>query len=33
MRPKRLANKYEPSEVEYTGGSAVHELESWVKQN
>lgn len=32
-RSKVMANKFEPSEIEYTGGNALFELESWVKEN
>lgn len=32
-RSKAMANKFESSEVEYTGGNALSEMESWVKEN
>ncbi|XKL64506.1 hypothetical protein PGB90_004592 [Kerria lacca] len=32
-RPKILANKFEPAEIDFTGGDAVFELQSWVKEN
>lgn len=32
-RPKVLANKFEPAEVDFTGSNALFEMESWVKEN
>ncbi|KAK7595556.1 hypothetical protein V9T40_013381 [Parthenolecanium corni] len=32
-RPKVLANKFESSEIDFTGSNALFELEAWVKEN
>ena len=33
IRPKRLANKFEESQVKYDGDAVLHKLKTWVTDN